>query len=40
LGSGTRLFEGGTAPRSFRLASMEQKGAAALLRYERAAATT
>jgi dihydrofolate reductase len=40
LGSGTRLFEAGMAPRSFRLAAVEQKGAAVLLRYERVTATT
>jgi len=40
LGSGTRLFEAGGAPRSFRLAAVQQKGAAVLLRYERATATT
>jgi len=40
LGSGTRLFEAGGAPRSFRLAAVQQKGAGVLLRYERATATT
>lgn len=40
LGAGTRLFEAGVAPRDFRLGAVEQKGAAALLRYERAPATT
>jgi dihydrofolate reductase len=40
LGGGTRLFEAGTAPRDLRLVSVEKSGAAALLRYERAAATT
>ncbi len=35
LGSGTRLFEAGAAPRDWRLAAAEQKGAAVLLRYER-----
>jgi len=39
VGSGTRLFEGLAAPRDMRLVSVEKKGAAALLRYERAAAT-
>ena len=40
LGSGTRLFETGSAPRHLCLVSVEKKGAAALLRFERAAATT
>jgi dihydrofolate reductase len=40
LGSGTRLFEAGTGARDWRLASVEQKGAAVLLRYERPTATT
>ena len=40
LGSGTRLFEAGVAPRDWRLAAVEQKGAAALLRYDRALVTT
>jgi hypothetical protein len=40
LGSGTRFFETGLAPRNLRLVSIEKKGAAALLRFERAAATT
>jgi dihydrofolate reductase len=40
LGSGTRLFEAGTTPRDWRLASAEQKGAAVLLRYERPTAET
>ena len=40
LGSGTRLFETGSAPRHLSLVSVEKKGAAALLRFERAAATT
>jgi dihydrofolate reductase len=40
LGSGTRLFETGSAPRHLRLVSVEKRGAAALLRFERAAATT
>jgi dihydrofolate reductase len=40
LGSGTRLFDTGSTPRHLRLASVETRGAAALLRYERAAATT
>jgi dihydrofolate reductase len=39
LGSGRRLFESLSAPRDMRLVSVEQKGAAALLRYERGAAT-
>lgn len=40
LGSGTRLFDTGLAPRDLRLVSVEKSGAAALLRYERAAVTT
>jgi len=36
LGSGTRLFETGSAPRHLRLVSAEKRGAAALLRFERA----
>jgi dihydrofolate reductase len=40
LGGGTRLFEAGSAPLDLRLVSVEKSGAAALLRYERAAATT
>lgn len=40
LGSGTRLFDAGGAPRDWRLGSVERKGAAVLLRYERATATT
>jgi dihydrofolate reductase len=40
LGSGSRLFEAGAEPRSFRLAAVEQKGAAVLLRYERVTAAT
>jgi len=40
LGSGTRLFEAGVAPRDWGLAAVEQKGAAVLSRYERATATT
>jgi dihydrofolate reductase len=40
VGSGTRLFESGCAPRHLHLVSIEKKGAASLLRYERAAATT
>jgi dihydrofolate reductase len=39
LGSGTRLFESIPAPRDMRLVSVEKKGAAALLRFERGAAT-
>jgi dihydrofolate reductase len=40
LGSGTRLFETGSVPRHLHLVSVEKKGAGALLRYERDAATT
>jgi dihydrofolate reductase len=40
LGSGTRLFETGSAPRHLRLVAVEKRGAAAVLRYERTAATT
>jgi len=40
LGSGTRLFEAGLAPRDWQLASAERKGAALLLRYDRGTATT
>jgi dihydrofolate reductase len=40
VGSGTRLFEAGTPPRDLRLSSVEQKGAAVLLRYERATPRT
>jgi dihydrofolate reductase len=40
LGGGTPFFEAGLAPRDLRLVSVEKNGAAALLRYERAAATT
>lgn len=37
LGTGTRLFESGFAPRDLRLTSVEKSGAGALLRYERTA---
>ncbi len=40
LRGGTPFFEAGAAPRDLRLASVEKNGAAALLRYERAAATS
>ena len=40
LGSGTHLFDIGSAPRHLRLVSVEKKGAAALLLYERAASAT
>jgi dihydrofolate reductase len=37
LGGGTPFFEGRSTPRDVRLVSVEKNGAAALLRYERAA---
>ena len=40
LGSGTRLFEAGTLPLDWQLASAERKGAAVLLRYQRGTAAT
>jgi dihydrofolate reductase len=40
VGAGTRLFETGSAPRHLRLVAVEKSGGAALLRFERAAATT
>jgi dihydrofolate reductase len=39
LGQGTRLFDSGSAPLDLCLLSVEKSGAAALLRYERAAPT-
>lgn len=40
VGAGTRLFETGSAPRHLRLVALDRSGGAALLRFERAAATT
>jgi dihydrofolate reductase len=40
LGGGTRLFQADSALAHLRLTSVEKSGAAAMLRYERAAATT
>jgi dihydrofolate reductase len=40
LGGGTRLFEADSALAHLRLASVEKRGAAAMLRYERTAITT
>jgi dihydrofolate reductase len=40
LGGGTRLFDGDSALAHLRLTSVEKRGAAAMLRYERSAVTT